>query len=525
MTRECPAGVTTVPSSSSSLHTLIDEAREVCQDLDATSQMRVSASLGLSAGHFIEASYRLELGVGSALSIEGYAELIARIDDPAGGRFSVAIAADRSAVLSCTRCPFNDWRSFSPFLCQMAVSAFGTIAARNFGYAKVEFARRMVSSDRCEICVHTDPRRGGRRHGEEYREAEGRILRQPAPSGGAVPGLWDRVEPECQPRGHAAHGAVIAESAAMQRVLRMVEMIAPTQATTLMSGETGVGKELIARRLHAHSLRARRPFIAVNCGAIPETLIESTLFGHERGAFTGAHEAHPGLFERAEQGTLFLDELDSLSLGAQTRLLRVLQEAEYERVGGRRTLKTDVRIIAATNCQLDDAVKQGRFRRDLYYRVNVVHLAIPPLRERPEDIQPLVGHILERLCSRHGKRVDSVSRQVMDALLAYPWPGNIRELENVLERSFLFCRGAQIQEVALTVGAAEDARRSCALIEKPWREHRRDAAGEVEKRFLADALTRHTGNVTKVAELMNLTKRAVYLKLRAHGIDLNSYRG
>lgn len=525
MEQDSPPNVTTRPSRSSSLNTLIDEAREACQDLEPRSQMRVSTSMGLSAGHCIEANYRLESGLDSTLSIESYADLVARITNPAGGRFTVAIGADRSALLVCTRCPFNDRSTFSPFLCQMAVTTFGTIAARNFGYAKVEFAKRMVNGDRCEICVHTDPRRGERRQGEEYREVQGRILRQPAPSSGPIPGVWDRPEPVSQKRGHAARGVVIAESPGMQRVLRMVEIIAPTQATALLTGETGVGKELIARRLHAQSLRAGRPFIAVNCGAIPETLIESTVFGHERGAYTGAHEAQPGVFERAEHGTLFLDELDSLSLGAQTRLLRVLQEAEYERVGGRRTLKTDVRIIAATNCQLDDAVRQGRFRRDLYYRVNVVHVPIPPLRERLDDISPLVGHILERLSIRHGKRVDSVSRQVLDALLVYPWPGNVRELENVLERSFLFCRGSQIQEVAVVGGAAEASGPICTLVDKPWRVQRREAAGDLEKRFLADALKRHSGNVNKVAELMDLTKRAVYLKLRAYGMDLSSYRG
>lgn len=511
----------TLPSSASLLRTLVDEAQQVCQYLDTPSQMRVSASMGLSAGHCLEASYRLESGLDSAFSIEDYARFVARIADSAGGcRFSVAVAADRSAALTCTRCPFNDWNAFSPFLCQLAVSALGTIAARNFGYAKIEFAQRMVSSDHCEIWVHTDPRRGDGRHGEEFREAAGRILRQPAPSGGSVPGVWDWVEPACRRRGCPAHGVVIAKSAAMRHVLRMVETIAPTHATTLLTGETGVGKEVIARSLHAYSLRAQHPFIALNCGSIPETLIESTLFGHERGAFTGAHEARPGLFERADQGTLFLDELDALSLPAQTRLLRVLQEAEYERVGGRRTLKTDVRIIAATNCPLENAIRQGTFRRDLYYRINVVHLAIPPLRERPDDIRPLVKHILGQLCSKYCKHVDSVSPEVMDALLVYPWPGNVRELENILERAFLFCRGSQIQEVTL----AEAAGQTCIGIEKPWREHRKDAVSEVERRFLVEALKRHVGDVAKVAELMGLSKRAVYLKLQAHNIDLNAYR-
>jgi two-component system response regulator HydG len=311
--------------------------------------------------------------------------------------------------------------------------------------------------------------------------------------------------------------AIIAKSPMMQKILQSIEVIAPTLATVLIQGQTGVGKELIARAIHAMSDRNQKPFIAVNCGAIPESLIESVLFGHEKGAFTGAVEVHQGYFERAEGGTLFLDEVDSLSPAAQTRLLRVLQEGELERVGGKQTLSVDVRIISATNNNLEELVKQGLFRNDLYYRINVVRLSIPPLSERPEDLPYLVQLIVLRLSKKHNKAVESVSREVMQKIRAYAWPGNVRELENILERSLLFTKGKVMTELDLELPAN---------INNPdgWRDVKENTVSRVEQSFLENALKQHQGDVKKVAVEMGITSRAVYSKLKKYEIKLANFR-
>jgi len=263
--------------------------------------------------------------------------------------------------------------------------------------------------------------------------------------------------------------------------------------------------------------RCNKPFIPINCGAIPESLIESALFGHEKGAFTGAIEVHQGYFERAEGGTLFLDEVDTLSPAAQTRLLRVLQEGELERVGGKQTLSVDLRIISATNNNLEEQVKQGLFRNDLYYRINVVRLSIPPLAERPEDLPYLVQLIVQRLSEKYNKTVESVSREVMQKIRAYPWPGNVRELENILERSILFATGNEMTELDLPLQAN-------TLNLKAWKDIKEQTLAKTEQAFLENALKQHQGDVKKAAEDMGITSRAVYAKLKKYGINLTDYR-
>jgi len=263
--------------------------------------------------------------------------------------------------------------------------------------------------------------------------------------------------------------------------------------------------------------RCQKPFIPINCGAIPESLIESALFGHEKGAFTGAIEVHQGYFERAEGGTLFLDEVDSLSPAAQTRLLRVIQEGELERVGGKQTLVVDVRIISATNQNLQELVKQSLFRNDLYYRINVVRLSIPPLVERPEDLPYLVQLIIQRLNKKYNKAVESVSREVMQKIRAYHWPGNVRELENILERSLLFASGNEMTELDLEFPGTEKK------IEE-WKDVKEQALAGVEREFIEKALKQHQGDIKKVAEDMGMTSRAVYSKLKKYEINLADYR-
>jgi transcriptional regulator with GAF, ATPase, and Fis domain len=234
---------------------------------------------------------------------------------------------------------------------------------------------------------------------------------------------------------------MVGESAAMRRVLDRVARVAVTDATVLITGETGTGKELIARAIHAASARAKRPFVRVNCGALAEGLVASELFGHERGAFTGALERRKGRFELANGGTIFLDEIGELSPALQVALLRVLQEGEFERVGGTETLKTDSRVIAATNCDLDEAVGEGRFRSDLLFRLNVFPIAMPPLRERKGDIALIAEYYARQYGGKLGKRIRGVSSSAMEALLAYPWPGNIRELQNLAERAVILSSG------------------------------------------------------------------------------------
>src|SRR5436190_2635955 len=243
---------------------------------------------------------------------------------------------------------------------------------------------------------------------------------------------------------------VVGESAALKSALTLVKKVAPTRATVLITGESGAGKELIARVLHRQSPRAAKPFVTVNCAAIPEHLIESELFGVVRGGFTGAVQSRPGRFERAEGGTLFLDEVGTLSLSAQAKLLRALQEQEVERVGGTAAVKVDVRIVAATNVALRDAVAQGAFREDLFYRLNVFPIHLPPLRERRDDIPGLIAHFLQRFRELHGKPTSRLSGRAMQALLNYRYPGNVRELENLIERAVILAEGDCIDLAHLT---------------------------------------------------------------------------
>ncbi|MBT5965728.1 MAG: sigma-54-dependent Fis family transcriptional regulator, partial [Gammaproteobacteria bacterium] len=285
----------------------------------------------------------------------------------------------------------------------------------------------------------------------------------------------------------------------------------------LIQGQTGVGKELVARAIHAMSERSHKAFVPINCGAIAESLMESAIFGHEKGAFTGAIEVHQGVFERAEGGTLFLDEVDSLSPAAQTRLLRVIQENELERVGGKLAIHVDVRLISATNVVLLDKVGQGEFRKDLYYRVNVVNLEIPPLIERSEDLPALVDLILKRKSEKHNKSVNSVSSAVMQKIHAHQWLGNVRELENTLERSVLFTTGTVITELKLDAGES-----SSKTID--WKQQKEQALAKVEQAFLQVSLGQYHGDIKQIASCMEISTRAVYNKLKKYHINPAEYR-
>jgi formate hydrogenlyase transcriptional activator len=270
-------------------------------------------------------------------------------------------------------------------------------------------------------------------------------------------------------------GEIIGDSAALRRVLQEVETVAPTGSTVLIRGETGTGKELIARAVHDLSPRQGRTFVKLNCAAIPTGLLESELFGHEKGAFTGAIVQKIGRFELAHQGTLFLDEVGDIPQELQPKLLRVLQEQEFERLGSIRTIKVDVRLVAATNRDLARMVADDRFRSDLYYRLNVFPIALPPLRERREDIPRLVGHFTQRFARRMGRRIEAIPAAIMDALVSYPWPGNVRELQYVIERAVILSRGPALQvplgDLQSAVTRAPEPTAAAVTLAEAEREH------------------------------------------------------
>lgn len=503
------------------LQTFILELMHACEQEGGDHCESLIEHIAKSAGQYFEQTYRDEYHRQGELGREDYIDLILALKNHIGGNFSLASVEPGTITVVNSRCPFGEGVTNFPELCRMTSSVFGGIAARNFGFAKVEIRQSIARKNGgCEVCIHTNPDAAVDKPGLEYRREDQREDKL------EMAALHSRIEERMRniwwskPKQHAAKPApaIIAKSPAMQKVLQQVEIVAPTRATVLICGATGVGKELIARAIHAMSERGHLPFVAINCGAIPESLIESALFGHEKGAFTGAVEVHQGFFERAEGGTLFLDEVDTLSPAAQTRLLRVLQEGEMERVGGKHTLSVDVRIISASNLQLERNVEQGLFRQDLYYRLNVVRLWIPPLAKRPEDLPHLVQLILKRLNDKYGKNVQSISREVMSQIRAYAWPGNVRELENTLERSVLFAKGSELARLEW------DAKPAPATSAQNWNAYRNQILADAELVFLKQALQTHLGNIKEVAAAMGLTPRAVYGKLKKYRISAGDFK-
>ena len=312
---------------------------------------------------------------------------------------------------------------------------------------------------------------------------------------------------------------IVGNSNKMREVFQMVSQVCKSNATVLIRGESGTGKELVANSIHYSSHRAKNPFVKVNCAALPVNLIESELFGHERGAFTGAIKQKAGKFELAHKGTIFLDEIGSLGLDVQANLLRILQEKEFERVGGHRTLKTDVRIIAATNKNLEDAVEDETFRGDLYYRLNVFPIYLPPLRERKTDILLLADHFLEKYARENHKNIKRLSTPAIDMLMEYHWPGNVRELENCIERAVLLCEEGVIHSYHLppTLQTGKESGTVPALSLE-------DAVASLEKEMIIDALKNTRGNITMAAETLKTTVRKFAYKAQHYGVDYKNYR-
>ncbi len=303
---------------------------------------------------------------------------------------------------------------------------------------------------------------------------------------------------------------IIGLSPGMQEIFATITRVAPTRATVLLCGESGVGKDMIARAIHHHSPRKDRPFVKINCTAIPENLMESELFGYEKGAFTGANISKPGKFEIANTGTVMLDEIGDVPGSIQVKLLRVLQEREFERLGSNKVQHTDVRVIAATNVDLRAALEQGTFREDLYYRLNVVPLNIPPLRERKEDIPYLVEHFAQKFGG-------DISEGAMERLLTYQWPGNVRELENVVERSVLLARGPRVEADDVKIDTAQRARPAAAAGDHFLPEGM--TLDEYEQSILREALKRANGNKSQAARLLGLTRNALRYRLAQMGIE------
>ncbi len=335
-------------------------------------------------------------------------------------------------------------------------------------------------------------------------------------------------------------------SAGMQQVFRKIRQVAETRSTVLLTGETGTGKSLMARLIHAHSSRRDRPFVAVHCGAIPDTLVESELFGHERGAFTGAERRKIGRFEAAAGGTILLDEVGTIGMPVQVKLLEVLQDRAFHRVGGEKTIEVDVRIIAATNLDLEEACERGQFRKDLYYRLNVFPIALPPLRHRREDIPMIVDSFLGKFAAVHDKKVTAVDEAVLDAFAQYDWPGNVRELESVIERAFimesstvltpgsfeeLMPRPVPVQPITLDPehtrppadgeAGGEPARQSPA---ETLAVTRKRAADVAEEAYLRERLTAHAGRIAETARSSGITVRQLHKLMVKHGLRKEDFK-
>ena len=314
--------------------------------------------------------------------------------------------------------------------------------------------------------------------------------------------------------------SIVGNSNVMQNVYALIEKVSTTNATVLILGESGVGKERVAHAIHYGSSRADKPFVRINCAALPESLIESELFGHEKGAFTGAVSARKGRFEAAEKGTIFLDEIGDLPLTVQTKLLRVLQEKEFERVGGNATIKVDVRIITATNRNLEALMQEGKLREDLYYRLNIFPIVVPPLRERKTDIMLLADHFIQKYSKEHGKQIKSVSTAATDMLMNYHWPGNVRELENCIERALILSTDGVIHSYHLPPNlqgsGGDDAHRGGRTFN--------DIVANVGREIIVEELKRSRGNMAKAARALGITERIMGLRVAKYGLDPTQFK-
>jgi two-component system NtrC family response regulator len=331
--------------------------------------------------------------------------------------------------------------------------------------------------------------------------------------------IKENKELKMQLQERYAYPHIVYASSKMEEVMGLVARVAPSQTTILIRGESGTGKELIANAIHYASPRSGKPLVKVSCAAIPETLLESELFGHEKGAFTGATQKRIGRFEEADGGSIFLDEIGDLSPGTQVKLLRILQDKEFQRLGSNFSLKTDVRVITATHRNLEEAIKRGLFREDLYYRLNVISITLPSLRERREDISLLIDHFLKKYSKENQKSISDISQEARNLLLRYPYPGNVRELENLIERAVVLCRGEMITTQDLPFHLKEEKP------EKLWESSKKmkslpESLEEIERDSIVKALHQHQGVQTKAAESLGISERVLRYKMKKYGIRI-----
>ena len=328
----------------------------------------------------------------------------------------------------------------------------------------------------------------------------------------------ENVELRRQLEGRYHFHEIVSGSAEIEEVINTAGRAARSKATVLIRGESGTGKELIARAIHYTSPRKDGPFVAVNCAALSENLLESELFGHEKGAFTGADKQRRGRFEQADGGTIFIDEVGDIPLSTQVKLLRVLQEREFQRVGGNETIKVDVRVIAATNKDLEEMVENNEFREDLFYRLNVISIRIPPLRERRNDISPLISHFISRYAVENDKEIEGVSKEAMDVLMKYDYPGNVRELENAIERAVVMARGTIVAAEDLPVHIRSTRSKSESRYGSVAGGSLPEMVENLERHLIADALAESDGNQSKAAELLGISERNLRYKLKKYGM-------
>ncbi len=314
--------------------------------------------------------------------------------------------------------------------------------------------------------------------------------------------------------GRYDFSGIVGGSLAMQQVYDMASSVAVSNANVMITGESGTGKELLARSIHYSSLRKEKPFVVLNCAAISEGVLESELFGHEKGAFSGALDTRKGRFERADQGTLFIDEVAEMSMAAQVKLLRVIQEHEFERVGGNKTISVDVRIVAATNKKLEDQVKNGNFREDLYYRLNVVNINVPPLRSRREDVEPLSRFFLEKYTAETGKKITDLSPRALSCLLAHDWPGNVRELQNAIERAVVLSKGSVLTPRDFPQGMQGDDQICLQIPEKGG--SLTDILEDLERQLIIQTLQREDGSQTRAAETLGIKRTTLRYKMEKY---------
>ncbi len=453
----------------------MEQARVLIMDDEAGERQRI--------GGYLEAKGHEVVGVGSV------EEAVAAIRRE---RFDVFLTDCNIPGVDALRTS-EDARRINPDMAVIIMTAYGTIetAVKAIKAGAYDYLPKPVDPEQVALLIERITER-------RNLISENRLLKEQ---------LKDRYKFE----------EIVSASRAMEDVLNVVGRVAGSNATVLLRGESGTGKELIAKAVHYHSPRAGYPLIKVNCAALPETLLESELFGHEKGAFTGAAFRRIGRFEAADKGTILLDEIGDLTLGMQVKLLRVLQEKEFERLGGNHTIRVDVRVIAATNRDLEKAMKEGKFRDDLYYRLNVVSVVIPPLRERKEDIPALIDYFIKKYGEENSKKISGLTLEARDMLMRYDYPGNVRELENIIERAVVLSKGGTISVSDLPIHMRVPAR-DVSMDFRSSEGNLNKTLETIERRLILEALKETGGVQTRAAERLGISERVLRYKLKKYRI-------